>query len=117
MPARPLQIGNQPAGGAVEARMGTSKNWSAAAGLAMAIGLVVGCGSATAGIGGTASSGSGPVSMTAGSTVTTTAGCADEEPPVQGDFTPGAAVMNDLPDDVIVGGVPARIMGASRRGA
>ena len=31
-------------------------------------------------------------------------------------ITPGAAVMNDLPDDVIVGGVPAKIMGASRRG-
>lgn len=31
--------------------------------------------------------------------------------------TPGAAVMNDLPDDVIVGGVPAKVMGASRRGA
>lgn len=32
-------------------------------------------------------------------------------------ITPGAAVMNDLPDDVIVGGVPAKVMGASRRGA
>jgi sugar O-acyltransferase (sialic acid O-acetyltransferase NeuD family) len=31
-------------------------------------------------------------------------------------ITPGAAVMNDLPDDVIVGGVPAKVMGASRRG-
>lgn len=32
-------------------------------------------------------------------------------------ITPGAAVMNDLPDDVIVGGVPAKILGASKRGA
>jgi hypothetical protein len=24
--------------------------------------------------------------------------------------------MNDLPDDVIVGGVPAKILGASKRG-
>jgi sugar O-acyltransferase (sialic acid O-acetyltransferase NeuD family) len=32
-------------------------------------------------------------------------------------ITPGAAVMNDLPDDVVVGGVPAKIMGTSRRGA
>ena len=31
-------------------------------------------------------------------------------------ITPGAAVMNDLPDDVIVGGVPAKIIGTSRRG-
>ncbi len=31
-------------------------------------------------------------------------------------ITPGAAVMNDLPDDVIVGGVPAKVIGASRRG-
>lgn len=33
------------------------------------------------------------MSTTAGSTVTTSGGCADEEPPAQGDFTPGAAVM------------------------
>jgi sugar O-acyltransferase (sialic acid O-acetyltransferase NeuD family) len=32
-------------------------------------------------------------------------------------ITPGAAVMNDLPDDVIVGGVPAKVLGKSRRGA
>jgi sugar O-acyltransferase (sialic acid O-acetyltransferase NeuD family) len=32
-------------------------------------------------------------------------------------ITPGAAVMNDLPDDVIVGGVPAKVLGQSRRGA
>lgn len=31
-------------------------------------------------------------------------------------ITPGAAVMNDLPDDVIAGGVPAKVMGKSRRG-
>jgi sugar O-acyltransferase (sialic acid O-acetyltransferase NeuD family) len=31
-------------------------------------------------------------------------------------ITPGAAVMNDVPDDVIVGGVPAKILGKSRRG-
>jgi sugar O-acyltransferase (sialic acid O-acetyltransferase NeuD family) len=31
-------------------------------------------------------------------------------------ITPGAAVMNDLPDDVIVGGVPAKVLGKSRRG-
>lgn len=31
-------------------------------------------------------------------------------------ITPGAAVMNDVPDDVIVGGVPAKIIGKSRRG-
>jgi sugar O-acyltransferase (sialic acid O-acetyltransferase NeuD family) len=32
-------------------------------------------------------------------------------------ITPGAAVMNDLPDDVVVGGVPAKVLGQSRRGA
>ena len=31
--------------------------------------------------------------------------------------TPGAAVMTDLPDDTIVGGVPAKVMGESKRGA
>jgi sugar O-acyltransferase (sialic acid O-acetyltransferase NeuD family) len=31
-------------------------------------------------------------------------------------ITPGAAVMNDLGDDVIVGGVPAKVIGTSRRG-
>ncbi len=31
-------------------------------------------------------------------------------------ITPGAAVMNDIPDDVIVGGVPAKVIGKSRRG-
>lgn len=31
-------------------------------------------------------------------------------------ITPGAAVMNDVPDDVVVGGVPAKILGKSRRG-
>jgi len=30
---------------------------------------------------------------------------------------PGAAVMNDVPDDVVVSGVPAKIIGRSRRGA
>lgn len=29
--------------------------------------------------------------------------------------TPGSAVVNDIPDDVVVSGVPARIIGASRR--
>lgn len=32
-------------------------------------------------------------------------------------ITPGAAVMNDIPDDVVVGGVPAKVIGESRRGA
>ena len=32
-------------------------------------------------------------------------------------ITPGAAVMNDIPDDVVVAGVPAKIIGKSRRGA
>jgi sugar O-acyltransferase (sialic acid O-acetyltransferase NeuD family) len=32
-------------------------------------------------------------------------------------ITPGAAVMNDVPDDVVVAGVPAKVIGASRRGA
>jgi maltose O-acetyltransferase len=32
-------------------------------------------------------------------------------------ITPGAAVMNDVPDDVVVGGVPAKVLGQSRRGA
>ncbi|HEY8599588.1 MAG TPA: biotin/lipoyl-containing protein [Thermomicrobiales bacterium] len=32
-------------------------------------------------------------------------------------ITPGAAVMNDFPDDVIVGGVPAKVLGASKRGS
>lgn len=32
-------------------------------------------------------------------------------------ITPGAAVMNDLPDDVVVSGVPAKVIGQSRRGA
>lgn len=31
-------------------------------------------------------------------------------------ITPGAAVMNDIPDDVVVGGVPAKVIGESRRG-
>jgi sugar O-acyltransferase (sialic acid O-acetyltransferase NeuD family) len=31
-------------------------------------------------------------------------------------ITPGAAVMNDVPDDVVVGGVPAKVLGQSRRG-
>lgn len=31
-------------------------------------------------------------------------------------ITPGVGVMNDMPDDVVVGGVPARVIGASRRG-
>lgn len=31
-------------------------------------------------------------------------------------ITPGAAVMNDVPDDVVVSGVPAKSIGASRRG-
>jgi sugar O-acyltransferase (sialic acid O-acetyltransferase NeuD family) len=31
--------------------------------------------------------------------------------------TPGAAVMNDVPDDVVVGGVPAKVLGQSRRGS
>jgi sugar O-acyltransferase (sialic acid O-acetyltransferase NeuD family) len=30
---------------------------------------------------------------------------------------PGAAVMNDVPDDVVVSGVPAKVIGRSRRGA
>jgi sugar O-acyltransferase (sialic acid O-acetyltransferase NeuD family) len=30
-------------------------------------------------------------------------------------ITPGSAVMNDVPDNVVVSGVPARIIGASRR--
>jgi acetyltransferase-like isoleucine patch superfamily enzyme len=29
----------------------------------------------------------------------------------------GAAVMNDVPDDVVVSGVPAKVIGRSRRGA
>ncbi|HEU5422075.1 MAG TPA: biotin/lipoyl-containing protein [Nitrolancea sp.] len=32
-------------------------------------------------------------------------------------ITPGAAVMNDVPDDTVVSGVPAKPIGASRRGA
>lgn len=32
-------------------------------------------------------------------------------------ITPGAAVMNDVPDDVVIGGVPAKVIGVSRRGA
>ncbi|MDP9351982.1 MAG: hypothetical protein M3P51_10645, partial [Chloroflexota bacterium] len=32
-------------------------------------------------------------------------------------IAPGAAVMNDVPDDVVVSGVPAKIIGESRRGA
>jgi sugar O-acyltransferase (sialic acid O-acetyltransferase NeuD family) len=32
-------------------------------------------------------------------------------------ITPGAAVMNDVGDDVVVGGVPAKMIGQSRRGA
>jgi sugar O-acyltransferase (sialic acid O-acetyltransferase NeuD family) len=32
-------------------------------------------------------------------------------------ITPGAAVMNDIPDDVVIAGVPAKVIGASRRGA
>lgn len=31
-------------------------------------------------------------------------------------IAPGAAVMNDVPDDVVVSGVPARVIGQSRRG-
>lgn len=31
--------------------------------------------------------------------------------------TPGSAVMNDVPADVVVSGVPARVMGKSRRNA
>ena len=31
-------------------------------------------------------------------------------------IAPGAAVMNDVPDDVVVSGVPAKIIGESRRG-
>jgi len=29
---------------------------------------------------------------------------------------PGAAVMNDVPDDAVVSGVPAKVIGQSRRG-
>ncbi len=32
-------------------------------------------------------------------------------------ITPGSAVMNDVPDDVVVSGVPAKVIGESRRGA
>jgi sugar O-acyltransferase (sialic acid O-acetyltransferase NeuD family) len=32
-------------------------------------------------------------------------------------IAPGAAVMNDVPDDVVVSGVPAKVIGQSRRGA
>lgn len=32
-------------------------------------------------------------------------------------IAPGAAVMNDVPDDAVVSGVPAKIIGESRRGA
>jgi len=31
-------------------------------------------------------------------------------------IAPGAAVMNDVPDDVVVSGVPAKVIGESRRG-
>ena len=31
-------------------------------------------------------------------------------------ITPGSAVMNDLPDQVIVSGVPAQVVGQSKRG-
>ncbi|MBI4504704.1 MAG: serine acetyltransferase, partial [Chloroflexi bacterium] len=32
-------------------------------------------------------------------------------------IAPGAGVMNDVPDDVVVSGVPAKVIGGSRRGA